>query len=267
MDNATSGDTLIGYIYNALRASPTWNSSLFIITYDEHGGFYDHVTPPGNAAAPGDAINPSVLPPNDGGNYLPFNFQQLGVRVPAIVVSPLITAVPQVDHTLYDHTSVLATIESVLRLGNLTARDAAANNLTHLWQPSGVAAETPKPASIHKRVAALPAQPPARAPLSPEAVAERTARLRRPLPASGNLLGFIGLALKAELNLAKWTPAERAAMIARVKALKTRADADAYLTEVAAKLRVAAATRKTERETLYSAIAAAKKEAGKKRDE
>jgi hypothetical protein len=52
-------------------------------------------------------------------------------------------------------------------------------------------------------------------------------------------------------------------MIARVKALKTRAEADAYMNEVAAKLRIAGATRKTEREALFSAVAAAKKKTGK----
>ncbi len=259
MDNASSGDALIGYIYSTLTNFPLWASSVLIITYDEHGGFYDHVVPPGNATAPGDAINPVMLPPNDSGLYKPFDFQQLGVRVPAIIVSPLIAGGPQIDHTIYDHTSVLATIETILGLSNLTARDAAASALTHLWQPSGAAPEAAKTASVPEP----PMPPPTRLPLSPEAAAERAARLQQPLPESGNLIGLVGLALKAELNLGKWTPEERAAMIAKVKALKTRAEADDYMTQVAAKLRVAAATRKSERESLFSAVAAAKRKTGK----
>jgi len=145
----------------------------------------------------------------------------------------------------------------------LTARDGAANTLTHLWQPSGMTAEARKTGSVPKPPATVPAPPAARAPLSPEAAAVRMARLQRPLPESGNLLGLVGLALKAELKLGRWTPEERAAMIARVKALKTRAEADAYMTEVDAKLRIAAATRKTERESTFSAVAAAKKKTGK----
>jgi phospholipase C len=267
MDSATSGDALIGYIYGTLAKSPLWRSSVLIITYDEHGGFYDHVVPPGNAVPPGDALNPAILPPNDGGLYKPFDFRQLGVRVPAVVVSPLIANTPQVDHTTYDHTSVLATIEKVLGLSNLTARDRAASDLTRLWQPSGAVPEAAKQAFVPKPPLQAPAPPPARLPLSPDAAAERSARLQRPLPPSGNLIGFISLALKAELNLGKWTPEERAAMIARVKAIKTRAEADDYINQVAGKIKVAAATRKSERETLLSDVAAAKRKTGKTRNE
>jgi phospholipase C len=93
------------------------------VTYDEHGGFYDHVAPP------------ATIPPGDividkDNNHHNFSFTQLGVRVPAIVISPLI---PRniIDHTIYDHTSH-STVETLFGLKPLTKRDAAAHSLTHL---------------------------------------------------------------------------------------------------------------------------------------
>jgi phospholipase C len=111
-------------VCEAIRNSPVWDTSLLIITYDEHGGFYDSVAPP------------AALPPNDGSpstyNQWGFAFAQLGVRVPAVVVSPWI-APHTVDHTVYDHSSVPATIERLFGLPPLTARDAAANDVTALF--------------------------------------------------------------------------------------------------------------------------------------
>ena len=87
-------------------------------TYDEHGGFYDSVKPP------------AATPPNDGSpsthNQWGFTFAQLGVRVPAVVVSPWIPA-HKVDHTVYDTTSILKLIETRFSLAPLATRDAAAN--------------------------------------------------------------------------------------------------------------------------------------------
>lgn len=87
-----AGEELIARVYNAIRANQKlWESTLLVITYDEHGGFYDHVVPPATVA------------PDDHTDSYAFN--RLGVRVPAILVSPW---VPRgVDHTVYDHTSVL----------------------------------------------------------------------------------------------------------------------------------------------------------------
>src|SRR5262249_42533801 len=107
MDSVANGEQLIQTIYEAIRSSKVWDSSLLIIIYDEHGGFYD-------SFAPGAAV-----PPDDGSpgtyNQYGFNFAQLGVRVPAVVVSPWI-AQGTVDHTTYDHSSVPATIESLFGL-------------------------------------------------------------------------------------------------------------------------------------------------------
>ena len=85
------GQQLVMAVYHALATSPVRDSTMLVITYDEHGGFYDHVSPP-----PAEDDDPNL-------------FGLYGIRVPAIVVSPW---VPQgsVSHTLYDHTSIIKTI-------------------------------------------------------------------------------------------------------------------------------------------------------------
>jgi phospholipase C len=67
--------------YYALRNGPDWNQTLLIITYDEHGGCYDHVPPPSGA-----------LPPDDSAGEYGFDFTRFGVRVPSVLVPPLIAA-------------------------------------------------------------------------------------------------------------------------------------------------------------------------------
>jgi phospholipase C len=123
MDGLTAGDQLVARVYNAIRNSPLWDRSLFLILYDEHGGFYD-------SAQPGPAT-----PPNDGApetlNASGFGFDVYGVRVPAIVASPWV-AKGKVDHTPYDHSSVLATLERLFGLPSLTDRDRNANDLLAL---------------------------------------------------------------------------------------------------------------------------------------
>ena len=113
------GEQLIHDVYYALRNGPGWNQTLLIITYDEHGGCYDHVPPPTNA----------VPPDSDAGEY-GFDFKRFGLRVPTVLVSPLIAAgtvfrVPTNSMPL-DHTSILKTVEQRWKLPALTARDAAA---------------------------------------------------------------------------------------------------------------------------------------------
>jgi phospholipase C len=135
LDDVTRGERLIKAVYEAIRNSPHWEKSVLIITYDEHGGFYDHVTPP-PVVAPGD---PTTDEDND---HHEFDFTQLGVRVPTVVVSPLIPR-GTIDHTSYDHASIPATIERLLGLRPLTARDAAANDVLHLLSESSPRQDTP----------------------------------------------------------------------------------------------------------------------------
>jgi phospholipase C len=111
------GEKLIADVYDTLRADDAlWRTSLMVVLYDEHGGFYDHVPPPRAVPPDGSAARPSG-----------FRFDRLGVRVPAILVSPWV-AEGRVDHTVYDHTSIPATIKKMFGLPRfLTVRDAAAN--------------------------------------------------------------------------------------------------------------------------------------------
>jgi phospholipase C len=134
LDDVTRGEKLLKDVYEAIRESPHWPTSVLVVTYDEHGGFYDHVAPP-PAAEPGDTFDP-------GSNKHGFRFDQLGVRVPAVIVSP---HVPRgvVDHTVYDHTSLLATVEHLYGLEPMTARDAAAARFDHLFATSAPRQDAP----------------------------------------------------------------------------------------------------------------------------
>jgi phospholipase C len=116
------GERLIARCYDALRNGKNWEQTLFIVTYDEHGGLYDHVAPP--AAMPPDGLKP------DG-----FDFDRYGVRVPAVLVSPWIPAgsvvrpPPGVAYP-FDHTSIIATLRELFQLGeSLTERDKVAPHL------------------------------------------------------------------------------------------------------------------------------------------
>jgi phospholipase C len=115
------GEQLIRDTYRALRDGPGWNDTLLLITYDEHGGNYDHVGPPSTATPPGD---------NTIGEW-GFDFTRFGVRIPALLISPRIAAgtVFRAKRGTIDHTSVLKTIELRFGLDPLTERDKAAPDL------------------------------------------------------------------------------------------------------------------------------------------
>jgi phospholipase C len=100
-----AGEGLIGQVYNALIKSPSWQDTLLLIIYDEHGGLYDHVTPPTLTPDPTKGAVPTSKAP-------PFNFDRLGVRVPAVFVSPRIPP-GRIIHTQYDHCSIVATVRKL----------------------------------------------------------------------------------------------------------------------------------------------------------
>ncbi|MGO1070087.1 phospholipase C [Lysobacter sp. CA199] len=164
------GQVLIGKIARALIAGPKWDKTLFVVTYDEHGGFYDHVSPPQDAA------------PVCG-------VDQLGPRVPALVVSPWVDK-GKASHVVFDHTSIIKTIVRRFLAANppdMGARVAAANDLSQvmLARPRGDRPEIP-----------LPSPPPRAALVAPTGVGDeddpsdfhgalRALRLRHPVRRPG----------------------------------------------------------------------------------
>ncbi len=110
------GQELVFLIYNALATSPLWGKTLLLVVYDEHGGFFDHVDPPEN-------------PPDDD----PRVFNRYGVRVPALVVSPWVTA-GEAAHTLFDHASIIKTILLRFCRGELVDRSRV-GALAHWLDP------------------------------------------------------------------------------------------------------------------------------------
>jgi len=107
------GELLIAKVYNALRVNEgLWRGTLFVLLHDEHGGFYDHVVPP------------ATIAPDDYTSE--FDFKSLGVRVPAILISPWVDS--GVSHTLFDHTSLLKYLTDKWALGPLGRRTAQANS-------------------------------------------------------------------------------------------------------------------------------------------
>jgi phospholipase C len=117
--DVSHGEALIASAYNAVRSGPGWRNTLLIVTYDEHGGCFDHVPPPA-------ALSPDLLR-HDG-----FAFDRFGVRVPAVIVSPWIkpgSVVRPNGAVPFDHTSVIATLGKLFGFAPLTKRDAAAPDL------------------------------------------------------------------------------------------------------------------------------------------
>jgi phospholipase C len=214
LDGVAHGEALIKTVYEAIRKSTHWNTSLLIITWDEHGGFYDHVEPP-PAVAPGDAGPGSTY------NKRGFTFERLGVRVPAVVISPWIPK-NRIDHQTYDHPSIPATLQALFAIPALTNRDAAAHDVTSLLSLPAPRSDTP--ASLPDPV--FPAAPPVAQALPPNGPVD-----------SRSLPSFLHLAMRREVALSD--PTAQPAIIARVQAIRTRGEAAQYIQQVQAKLRAA----------------------------
>ena len=130
----TLGENFIKGIYEAVRNSPQWDETLFILTFDEHGGFGDHVPPPVNVPA-GDDLTYTELA-YDGKNAT-FDFKRLGVRVPTLLISPWVGK-GVVEHKgtnnggEYTHTSILGFLQELWGLDTLTPRVAYSSTFEHL---------------------------------------------------------------------------------------------------------------------------------------
>jgi len=123
--NIQVGEQFVEQVVNALMTSPEWSSSVLFLTYDEHGGFYDHVKPPA-------ACTPDDIPPMIAQTDEPGEFDRYGFRVPFVAISPYSKA-GYVSHKVYDHTSILRFIETRFDLPALTRRDANARPLLELF--------------------------------------------------------------------------------------------------------------------------------------
>lgn len=118
--DALASEQLIASVYNAIRANEKlWQSSLLVVLCDEHGGFYDHVPPP------------ATVPPDHHQDE--YTFDQLGLRVPAVLVSPWVRS--DVCHTELDHTSLLKYLTDKWNLGSLGARTEVASTFQDCFLP------------------------------------------------------------------------------------------------------------------------------------
>jgi phospholipase C len=153
-DGAPGGSVQVGSQYvstliSALMQSPSWQDSVFILTFDEFGGFYDHV-PPQPAVSP-DGIKPLDLlpgPPPNGPDICILStgptcdFVYTGYRVPLIVISPFAKK-NYVSHTVADYTAWLKLVETRFNLPSLTKRDAAQMDMTEFFDFANVPWKTP----------------------------------------------------------------------------------------------------------------------------
>jgi phospholipase C len=119
------GQALIGSVVSALAQSPQWNKCLFVLTYDEHGGFYDHVPPPATVDSNAE-------------------FQQLGFRVPSIVIGPTVRRGCAIDDVL-EHSSVPATVTRRHGLPVLNARAGQVKDLSVCIDPARIGNPLPPP--------------------------------------------------------------------------------------------------------------------------
>lgn len=126
--NVQAGEAFIASVYNAIKQNAQlWENTALLIVYDEHGGIYDHVVPP---SCPPDQFTASA---NDTGTGMPFAFDRLGVRVPAILVSPWIKKGTVVNR-VFDHASIPATITNFF-IGNYAPRSPRETNADVFIEP------------------------------------------------------------------------------------------------------------------------------------
>jgi phospholipase C len=206
------GEEVIRATYEAIRNSPLWEHSMLIITWDEHGGFYDHVAPPA-AVAPGDA------PSSDATDRHGFVFDQLGPRVPAIVISPLLPK-NLIDHRVYDHASIPATIERIFGLVPLTNRDAYTNSLHTLVTLRAARTDTPATLSSAVSFRSTPTPP----------LSETTSRSPSSPIERDHVAAFLTSVVAQDLEISE--PSNRSAIIARAQAIRTHAEALDYAKDV-----------------------------------
>jgi phospholipase C len=225
LNDIRKGEELLKTVYEALRNSQYWTDTMLIITFDEHGGFYDHQPPP------------ATVPTGDDSTYTnpnySFPFNRLGVRVPGIVVSAytakgtIIGGDPADLATVFDHSSVLATVEKRFGLQPLTKRDGAANTLE-------VAINLAAPRLLPtEALTALP-NPAADAGVAAAANPANIFAANAQAPLSANQKTMAALALACELQITP--PIYHAALISNHQKLVEQKDAADYIQKVEKKV-------------------------------
>lgn len=190
-DNSYGGENLLKHVYESIRNSPLWYNSMLVVTYDEHGGFYDSVKPP------------AAVPPNDTNDFLGFTysshgfrFDQLGVRVPGVVISPWVDQGKVIKDTM-EHSVIPKTIANVASIPTLTDRDATSVSLVDYLNLNAssprkyCSAYLPSPVSCDFMDMEMDQD-------TATAIEEEA---KKPLPEYGNFLGALSVMQKAEEEL------------------------------------------------------------------
>ncbi len=130
------GQRFLARVTDALMSSPQWGRTALFITYDEHGGLFDHVPPP--SACPPDNTMPQLSPAHQPGGY-----DRLGMRVPFVLVSPWAKK-GFIGHAIYDHTSITRFVEARFTLPAMSARDANADVPYEMFDFTKMRSDAPK---------------------------------------------------------------------------------------------------------------------------
>ncbi|MGO8677362.1 MAG: alkaline phosphatase family protein [Limisphaerales bacterium] len=220
LNDITKGEALVKSVYEALRNSQYWAETMLIVTFDEHGGFYDHQSPP------------AAVPTGDDSKYANplhhFPFDRLGIRVPALVISAytakatIIGDDPADPANVFDHTSVLATVEKRFGLKPLTNRDAGATTLE-----AAINLSAPR---------LLPAEAPTQLP-NPASAAVNAADVvaaGAEAPLSANQTTMAALALACEMGIT--SPDYHAALASNHQKIVGQKDAADYIAKVEAEI-------------------------------
>jgi phospholipase C len=221
VSDVRDGETLIKNVYEALRQSPIWKESALILLWDEHGGFFDHCVPP------------ATVPPDGDRTYANTNFAftQLGVRVPALVISPY-TPPGSVLSALCDHSAFIKLLCKRFSLPEPTARVRWTGDLSPLFsldtpRDADAPMSLPDPRSLESRLAGQLGAMLARIRGEPDPKAELTSPLRGSLGTSGG-----ALSLAATVDAQIGGEAAEPAIQARLAAIRTGEDARDYIREV-----------------------------------
>jgi phospholipase C len=206
--SVAAGEKLIKVLYETLRASPLWNSSILVIVWDEHGGFFDHVPPP------------RAAPTGKRGRRHGYMFDQYGPRVPAIVISPLVPG-HIIEHRALEHSVIPATLEQLFGMDPLTVRDAGIIGLQTL-----ATLKTPR------TDAPMRVPDPVTAP-GPDLLGGDVKKIDPNTPLTDVRDEWLAarLRISAKANI-EFAPDQSEQIKARVASLKSVDDAQAYISEI-----------------------------------